>query len=643
MKTKVRLLLWICAITIFAGACKDDYLRNTDNAISITSAIYVSPQWSAESYPVAIPSAQNATYTLDEIPRWLNPVSKTGQFVNGVAYINCSANPDSEFQSIGIYNSTMKINVDGVGSFVMTVGYVNAGSPRIDCPQTLEAGYYGTQLNIQTNGEGILIWQIVKHPEWITLSDSAGISRYGGNSVYMSLKADKISLTNISDEIWIANNSVNNPLCIVKINFNVGDPSFSSYNDLVDFGRTDVQKNITISNHGTGLLAWTIEECPEWITVSPQQGIIQNYSDENVTLTCKRSVLSNGIYTGTIVIRSNDKNKPTYSIIVKCRNGTGNSENITAIEGTVKDAEYSKTSDMLYLVTQAPNKLLAYNTKTKEFVANINLSKAPTCVSIDDNGQTAVVGHGGTVSYIDLIGKNVLKTFNIDFTVYDIVSVNDEWCCLTPEKDQWVNLHWLNLKTGEDYLSSNSIYEKTLIKKLNNQTIIAGDNNTLMIVDINQKKIERTFYHVSSFDQFWFSADKTFLFSHSASVFRTPTLETMAEPSAIGKLQTTGYYYNNLIWLDHCPATNSLWVLESADVWNEASSNLIRYEATDYTQVKSYFYDDYYTAVDGVTSVYATSAYYVFANSGGTEIYVIKNIANQYKTNAWSMERITVE
>ena len=327
MKTNIYLQLCLCIISILTYACKDDYLNHVDNAEPIESVIYVSPEWGADTYPIVIPEADNASFTLSEIPHWLKPESKTGQFVNGVAYITCSAVEDSEFSKIGIYNSTMKINVEGKGAYIMMVGYVNDGEPQIICPQSIDLSNSGqANMDIKPQNNGILIWQIVEHPEWITVSDSIGIRRnnYYDKTVSINMNPENMPLTDVVGNIVIANNSINSPLCTVSVKYNAGNPSFSCYDDLLDFGRTENQKSISIRNQGNGLLAWKVEECPEWINISPQNGILSYYYSEEIAFTCNRTELSNGNHTGTILLRSNDKNMPFFNITVRCSVGTGN-------------------------------------------------------------------------------------------------------------------------------------------------------------------------------------------------------------------------------------------------------------------------------------------------------------------------------
>jgi hypothetical protein len=57
-----------------------------------------------------------------------------------------------------------------------------------------------------------------------------------------------------------------------------------------------------------------------------------------------------------------------------------------------------------------------------------------------------------------------------------------------------------------------------------------------------------------------------------------------------------------------------------------------------------YLYDNYYqTGAYGVPVTCEARAHYVFANSSGTEIIVIKNVAESYGINEWSIEHIPVQ
>ena len=660
MKTNIYIQLWLCAICILTYACKDDYLNHVDDAKPVTSTIYVSPEWSAESYPIVIPNAGNATYTLSEIPRWLMPDSETGRFINGEAYITCSAISDSEFSEIGVYNSTMKINVEGKGDYVMVVGYVNAGNPQIACPQSIELSYYGqTNMNIIPQNDGILIWQIVEYPEWITVSDSVGISRYGGRTISININPDNIPLTDVTGEIVIANNSINSPLCTVNIKFNAGNPTFTCYDNQLNFVRKETQKNISISNQGNGLLIWKVEACPDWITVSPQNGLVNSYHSEEVLFTCNRTGLTDGKHTGTVVLRSNDKSNPTFNITVSCRIGTENPQNITAIEGTVIDAEYSKTNNLLVYVTSDLS-LKIFNPSSKN-TESITLSYVPTCLSLSLNGSKAVVGHDGRVTYVDLLAKQIINTHDVSCNALDIVLGENEWAYVFPKQDQWTNIRCINVNlvnSTETLHTGYSIYAGTKAKLHPSGKYIYGADNGLSPSDLEKYDIQNgtaeylydSPYHgdYSILGDLWFAEDGNRIFTRGKNVFKTSEIreQDMLYNGAIKLESSSSYGSERIMWLDHSEAKKNLYLISSGEVyWNDSNKPFIYiYNSDNLTFRNKIELEDYLVKDNfGNEEFYLAEPYFVFSNSNGKEIYAITKAIGSGLLNEWAIQTMAIE
>ncbi len=652
MKRSIQYMLIF--VVLFLCSCKDDYLTERNTTQTLNTYMYVSPEWETANYPIIRTNTGNAKYTISDFPEWLILDSRTGRFTNDTAYITCSAIQQKDFMQTGIYNTFMIMDIEGVGSCKVPVGYVNEGNPSISCNlSTVEFGVNRndqSSITLNNQSDGILIWQVVKSPKWITLSKNTGMMRsYSAEDINIKLEPNRIFLADTIGEIVISNNSRNSPQYIVKVYYNTGNPSFSCNIDQIDFGFTSDKKTITINNYGNGILGWTLAQCPEWLTVSPIKGTIaQSFFDENmITLTCNRTGLSTGEHNGTVIFTTNDKSKPTYSINVKCWAGEGNSQNTVSIEGIVVNTAHDRIANKIYILTQSPNRLLVYDTEKYSVTNTITMDLAPMCVALSDDGNKAIVGHSGNVSIIDLTSYHVTKSIAIDFTVYDAVIVNDGLCLLSANNGSYYS-KWLYLDTGNTQILSGirNLQGKVLFHKVAEQNIIVATSmrtspSGINIIDCESMKLTK-YYH-EEISPFWLSADGGKIFCSQTNVYRTP-INATGEISPIGIFQNHGnYFFDWIMWVDHCPATNSLWVLENPATWRDLPNDLAQYEATNYTFVKSYSYSDYYTTLNGVSDVYATSAQYVYANNSGSDVFVIKNVDKKYNANAWSLESINVK
>jgi len=643
-------------ITVFS--CSNSFLNEeSDLSTNTEEGIFLSPQWGAADYSVRVPTAGNAKFSVTKVPDWLKVNTSTGQFNNDVAIINCSASLRSDFSAIGFYYASMILDIEGIGKCLVPVTYISEGNPGIETETdiTLEYNYYGSggyaPLNIKNTGEGILLWGIMEKPEWITIHLPGGTA-FPDHTLYPLPQQSGITLDllysgaslptegDLQGKIVIASNDKNHSETTVNVSFSLGTPSLNCYTDRLDFGRTETVQAMEIFNQGAGLLVWNVESLPEWLSVSDSVGVLSPYSWKTLTFTCNRSLMPDGQQSQTIYLKTNDKNNPSYAITVTAVHYISNPENIRAIEGIVTDARLDKTGGILYLTTSQPNRLLAYNTKTKTIDRELALSKAPTCFSLSEDGHQALIGHSGLISCVDMNVFSVTKTLDVNYDIFDIEWGADNWCCYAPGQEvQHYVLQWKNLDTGETYdtpYSYGYLYGKTLIKKMPNKDYIVASRLIISPSGITvfniQDRSQAQYFH-QDIGNFWFSFDGNYLFSSWSEIYRTSSLLIPSSDlivSPIAAFSPSPPY--PIYWIDHQAASRSVWVLSTSNDYYGSSQREIRqYEDNDFTYVKTYYYEESYKG-------YPAQAQYVFAIGDGSGLAVIKNNS----ANDWAIEHITV-
>jgi hypothetical protein len=655
MKTVIKFFSVALIFALFS--CNNDFLyENNDYTLRSEYAIFISPEWETNSYPVYCPNAvNNAGFSVTSAPEWLNITSTAGTFNNGMAYITCKATVNSQFAEIGVYYYSIILDVEGLGKYVVPVCYVNEGIPRISTSENLTIEYNNYSfptLDIVNDGKGILIWTITEYPKWLIIDEyqSSGVL-YSDDyrnmvSIPISYNYDYPPADATNGKIVIASNDEKNPEITIDVIFDPGQVYFVCYTNEIDFGNMETEQTLSFYNSGSGLLGWSVEDAPDWLTFSEKQGTVYSYTEIYLTLTCDRSKLPEGSHSETITLKTNDKKNPLYNITVKYSNRTSNSETVKAINGTVKDAWMDKSADILYLATSQPNLLQAYDTKTKTIVREINLDKAPNCFSVSEDGSKAVVGHNGQISYINLNNFTV-ETTEVDHIVFDIEWGEGNWCCYTTGQTSLRNLNWINVTTNEKYETPNDdLFGESIIKKIPNQNYTVASRlqaspSGIIVFDTKTKNFINYFHE--SIDNFWFSADGAYLFSMYKNVYRTSTLTTVSAVTSISPIDQLNYdsesHYQDIEWIDHSPTTNSLWVLRKQQYYDK-NSEILQLEDNDYSHVKTYYYDDYYvTSINGIQADYPVTAHYAFANGDGTELIVVRNVSDG---NAWSLEHIPV-
>ena len=658
MKNTIQYIAVSLVISL-AFSCGNDFLTDEPTFISEGSPIVISPEWETQDYEIYCEDVGNAEFTVAHAPSWLTISSPSGQFINHVATLNCKANVYKDFSKIGMYHALITLSVEGKGNVAIPVLYIVEGNPVIEIANSVTISYdnpNGSSLLIKNAGNGILMWSVIQRPEWLLMYgemyESSVIEDYsvyvspsnGQSFIYLSLDPTVSFSENLSGKILIQTNDKNKPIVEVEVEIdvemNLGNPSLYIWDEYstIDFGRTETSLYFNFSNQGSGILTWQIEGCPEWLTVSEYNGALYMYNGVNLTFSCNREIMPDGINTTTIYLKTNDKTRPSFPITVIARSNTANPDNVKPIDGNITDAYFDKQTNVLYLTTAQPNRFIAYDLHTKSILQEISLAKAPTCFTVSEDRHKAAIGHSGLISAINMENFTLTKTIEISYLVYDIAWTDDDWYCYTQKGGNFTNLHSINIETeaGQDYneggYGSSYTDGATNVGKVPGQPyIIAARRETsptgIIVYDINTRS-NKNYMH-ESIGNFWFPPDGKYLFeSNMGSVFKTADIMTFSDivgfaPIDKLKLDSNQYSYYNINWIDF--SKENLWVLYNSTIY--------QLDTSDYVIMKTYYYDDTYNG-------HPVQAHYVFANQSETELVVIRNATNG--TAMWSLEFIPV-
>src|SRR5690606_20666465 len=87
-------------------------------------------------------------------------------------------------------------------------------------------------------------------------------------------------------------------------------------------------------------------------------------------------------------------------------------------QDSIVDAEYDRVHDRIVVVTANANRLAVIDPASHS-VSPVDLDLAPQCVSVDPSGNTAVVGHDGWITTVDLNAATVISVQAIPCDVWD--------------------------------------------------------------------------------------------------------------------------------------------------------------------------------------------------------------------------------
>lgn len=655
MQRIIKSLVLFTLLCLIAS-CSNDFLKENQNNVIIplgVSDIYISPDWSTTSRHFKLPSLKNADYEIVSKPTWLNVGSLSGHLSDSIADIQCSATKNSTFSTVGIYIDFMTVKADGK-NYKVPVTYITEGNPKVLVQNSLTLSYsvYNyASLQIQNTGLGILMWNVTSMPEWLAVDTSRletngqFIAQNNSYNIPLKFKIDKNITGSLTGKIVLSTNDKDHPSVSVNVSIDLGTPQLSINTNTINFSSSETSKTLSLSNYGNGMLIWSFENIPEWLTITPSSGIYNPYTYyNNIIFSCDRSKLSPGQNTATVKLKTNDNNYSSYDITVTAI-APGNNANIRPIEGNIIDALFNKNTNTLYFVTNSPNKLIAYDVTSKAILHEIALSKAPTCFAITENWTKAAVGHNGYISAIDLSNYTVSATYSLDYSVYDIAWAENNWFCFTQNGGSFSSLHWLNTADGTKYDDTDkySLDGSTMIKKVPNQPYLiatrGGTSPSGFFAYSIATKSKKSYSHMD-LSNFWMSEDGQYIFARDLNIYRTSSStgssDTFdADINSIGKIKfnSTNNYGINFIY----HSNHYLWIIQNDSYSSDSPVSIYKFEDNDYTQVKKYYYDLVYQP-DTQTSSFSVKANYVFANNEGTEISVLsKGTSN----NTWIIQFIS--
>ncbi|MFV0378707.1 MAG: BACON domain-containing protein [Mangrovibacterium sp.] len=645
----------LAAAAFLLFSCSDDFVNEQIGISGVAeSSIAISPDWEADDYPFLIEGAGTSDFSVISKPDWLVLSTNSGSFENDTATIRCKANTVANFSETGIYLEQMLVSVGGK-KYAIPVYYITEGNPSVQVQNSFIINYndYNPWLQISNTGDGILFWEIVSMPKWLSVNssqfDPTSVMLGQGTtaSVPFVLNVEAALNTDSTGTIVLRTNDKSKPQVQIYVIANLGTPklSVSSYDTPVDFGTSTTSKTFDFSNNGNGILAWGFDGLPAWLTISKSNGTLYSYNWETVALICDRSKLPlPGLNSATIYLKSNDSSTPSYPLTVTAR-APGSNANIRALEGNIVDASFDKNKNILYYATSQPNKLIAYDVAAKSILHEVALSKAPTCLAISEDFTKALTGHGGVISVVDLNNHSVSKTIDIIGTVADVEFAANNWCAYTEGGNyniQHTTIYWVNLSDGS-LTEGSHVYEDCLIKKVPNLDYLIGSetevSSGVYVYDINNRTEKADIFE--SFRNFWFAGN--YIISLNGAVYRVSDVisqngYTSGGISPIGELQYPEDDYYGIQGIDYCSSIHAIFGLKRKD-YQTISSSIYQFEDNDYSLVKTYMYDNLYQP-DTQTTAYEVEARYLFANGSGTELSVLrKGLAN----SNWSIEFIPIQ
>lgn len=492
-------------------------------------------------------------------------------------------------------------------------------------------------------------YRITSKPSWVTIDHESGnISlNYGISEIKITSNFTNLKPGTYEGKLQFTTTLGNRSILLKGI---VGDNLLYSFPKILNFSMLENSKVFTIKNEGNIPLSFNIDNTNTKITLSSYTGEIVVGGQKEITVTINKDGLPNGISNYNLNLTINNIKPETIAV-----NIDNFKEQKLILSGDVMDAEYSKVKDQLVFVSANPSKVTIFNPNTSS-IDNIPLTYTPTCISISQDGETAVVGHDGHISYINLKTKSIIKTYSASCYALDVVLANNKWAYVFPKDDQWEYVRCINLNISTDNEANStggSIYAGTKGRLHPSGKFIYGADNGLSPSDIEKYDIQNGVanaiydspYHgdYPMNGNLWFSEDGNRIFTRGKTVLKTSEVQSI-DMIYNGKINTDSNA--NIEWLDHSSIKNNLYViLTNGDVWtNKKSPFIYIYNSTNLSFKNKIELEKYpVPSSTSGTTFYDAEPFFVFSNSVGNNIIVITKAMGSGLVNEWGIQKISVE
>lgn len=536
-----------------------------------------------------------------------------------VTFISCTNDNSNNFGLDELYSSKLVLSADTI----------------------LFQGEDFKTLQIAIDKLGKSQYKITSYPEWVDVSPLSGILSQEIETIELQSKSEPSKPGVYEGDLTIVSQSETKTVHLKRF---VGECLLYELPRNIDISYFDLDKKFSIKNTGNVDITYSATVSSDFITLSSSQGQILTGSEENITLNINRDLLESGSYLANIYIDLNDKKD---TILVNLENII---EKKIFLNSDVVDAEFSKTTNKIIYVSSDPLILGIYDV-TKKTSESISLAYIPKCVSISSNGDKAVVGHDGHLTYIDLKSKEIISTFDLNYSVSDI-ALGDNWAYMVQENNSsWTYLQSINLTIGSNSSGyGNSFYGGSKIKIHPSGKYIYLDHNSSSgrMYKYNIQDGYSDYLYDSSYDNsngssnvgMEFSEDGKRCFVMSGTVLKLSESQSqdIAYNGAIKGIQ-------NIVGIAHSSQKSNLYLINQiTDYWDSSINSFIFiYNANNLAFKKQIALERYAVKSGNSGNSYRPTSHFVFTNTEGDKVYVLTDSPESGILHSWAVQELNID
>jgi hypothetical protein len=239
-------------------------------------------------------------WTILEDMEWLTVNPASGTIVTGQTSVALTVDR-SKFTESSI-TGTVTVNSNG-GSAIVNI---SAGQLNPVLNVSVTALDFSTTTNnlsfeITNTGKGELSWNIVEDLTWLSVNPASGKTTAATSVVTVTVNREQLA-ENSTTATFLVNSNVGS--ATINVSISKPQPFMNVTPATLDFGETETEKSINVSNTGAGTLSFTATAAQSWITLEGATGSVST-DIKVIKVKVSRGDLTSGNYNGSIVINSN--------------------------------------------------------------------------------------------------------------------------------------------------------------------------------------------------------------------------------------------------------------------------------------------------------------------------------------------------
>jgi hypothetical protein len=493
-------------------------------------------------------------------------------------------------------------------------------------------------------------FQVLSQPDWVTVTPNSGTIDNNIVSITLTSNLENQTAGEFTGNLVIMSTLGNNTVFLRGV---LPESIGYTVNDSLIFSEFSNQQTLQFVNTGNVNLSISASTSDLALTLSTTSDVVTFGESRNINVTINRQNMETGTYNFNIFLTVNQITD-TIPVLVNHFQ-----EKKYFLNVDVVDAEYSKITEKLVFVSANETKVFIIDPVTN-ILESIDLTYIPTCVSISTNGETALVGHDGNISYVSLTSKSVIRTYSITCSAFDIVLADNLWAYVFPVRDQWEHIRCVNLNLAYDNEMLHSgyyIYHRTKAKLHPSGKYIYGADNGLSPSDLEKYDIQngRANYMYDSpyhgtypFDgDLWFSEDGNRIFTKGGTVVRTSENQgqDMTYNGSISIESSSNWSYSKIIGLVHSNAKQNLYLITSGDDYDSQNKPFAYiYNSTNLLLRQKVELEKYLVATgNGGGNFYDAVPYHIFCNANGSKVFIVTRSNGSGLEYEWAIQTIEIQ